>query len=57
MSYDGGKSWLKMDAQPVGQFYTIAVDMAEPYNVYGGLQDNGTLKGSSETRWEATSAR
>ncbi len=52
VSYDGGASWLKLDRQPVGQFYSINVDMAEPYNVYGGLQDNGTLKGSSRTRWE-----
>jgi photosystem II stability/assembly factor-like uncharacterized protein len=52
ITYDGGKSWLKLDRQPVGQFYSINVDMAEPYNVYGGLQDNGTLKGSSRTRWE-----
>jgi photosystem II stability/assembly factor-like uncharacterized protein len=52
LSYDGGKTWLKLDGQPVGQFYAIAVDLAEPYNVYGGLQDNGTLKGSSKTRWE-----
>lgn len=52
ISYDGGKTWLKLDAQPVGQFYTINVDMAEPYNVYGGLQDNGTVKGSSTSRWE-----
>ena len=47
VSYDGGASWLKLDAQPVGQSYTLAVDMAEPYNVYTGLQDNGTWKGSS----------
>lgn len=52
ISYDGGKTWLKLDRQPVGQFYTVAVDMDTPYNVYGGLQDNGTLKGSSRTRWE-----
>jgi photosystem II stability/assembly factor-like uncharacterized protein len=52
VSYDGGKTWLKMDAQAVGQFYTIAVDMAEPYNVYGGLQDNGTWVGSSTRRWD-----
>ncbi len=50
VSYDGGDSWLKLDAQPVGQFYTVAVDMAEPYNIYGGLQDNGVLKGSSTSR-------
>jgi photosystem II stability/assembly factor-like uncharacterized protein len=52
VSYDGGKSWLKLDAQPVGQFYAVALDMADPYNIYGGLQDNGSYKGSSKTRWE-----
>ena len=50
VSYDGGKSWLKLDAQPMGQFYTVAVDLADPYNIYGGLQDNGVLKGSSRSR-------
>ncbi len=50
-SFDGGKSWQKLDHQPVGQFYTIAVDMEKPYNIYGGLQDNGTLKGSSSNLW------
>jgi len=48
VSYDGGQSWLKLDRQPVAQSYAVAVDMAEPYNVYTGLQDNGTLKGSSK---------
>jgi len=52
VSYDAGVTWRSVDAQPVGQFYTIHADMAEPYNVYGGLQDNGTWKGSSHTRWE-----
>ncbi|HPI96975.1 MAG TPA: glycosyl hydrolase, partial [Gammaproteobacteria bacterium] len=51
-SYDGGEHWRKLDYQPVGQFYTVNVDMEEPYNVYGGLQDNGTLKGSSKTDWK-----
>jgi len=50
-SFDGGKNWRKLDYQPVGQFYTIAVDNKTPYNVYGGLQDNGTLTGSSATDW------
>jgi photosystem II stability/assembly factor-like uncharacterized protein len=50
-SYDGGYHWRKLDYQPVGQFYTVNVDMEKPYNVYGGLQDNGTLKGSSKTNW------
>ncbi len=52
VSYDGGKTWLKLDAQPLGQFYAITYDMADPYNVYGGLQDNGSYKGSSKTQWE-----
>jgi photosystem II stability/assembly factor-like uncharacterized protein len=56
VSYDGGQTWLKLDAQPVGQFYTIGVDMAEPFNIYGGLQDNGTWKGSSEAKWDDAEA-
>jgi photosystem II stability/assembly factor-like uncharacterized protein len=52
VSYDGGKTWVKVDAQPLGQFYTVNVDMAEPYNVYGGLQDNGTIRCSSSNRWK-----
>ena len=55
MSYDGGRSWLKLNPVPVGQFYTVTVDMAEPYNVYGGLQDNGVWKGSSRTDLRAGS--
>ena len=50
-SYDGGENWRKLDYQPVGQFYTVDVDMEKPYNVYGGLQDDGTLKGSSQNDW------
>ncbi len=52
MSYDGGQTWVKIDAQPLGQFYTVNVDMAEPYNVYGGLQDNGTIRCASNNRWK-----
>jgi photosystem II stability/assembly factor-like uncharacterized protein len=50
VTYDGGKSWLKLAYVPVGQFYTVEVDMAKPYNIYGGLQDNGVYKGSSRSR-------
>ncbi len=49
VSYDGGESWVRLDAQAVGQSYTLGVDMAEPYNVYTGMQDNGTWKGSSQS--------
>lgn len=52
VSYDGGQTWVKLDAQPLGQFYTVNVDMAEPYNVYGGLQDNGTIRCASTNRWQ-----
>lgn len=47
ISYDGGGQWIKCNSPAVGQFYAVAVDEAEPYNVYGGLQDNGSWKGNS----------
>ncbi|HEX9974905.1 MAG TPA: glycosyl hydrolase, partial [bacterium] len=50
LSYDGGKTWWKLNSVPVGQFYSVQVDMAEPYNIYGGLQDNGVYKGSSKAK-------
>ena len=47
ISYDDGTSWFKANTPAVGQFYAITVDNARPYNVYGGLQDNGSWMGSS----------
>lgn len=47
ISYDNGENWFKANTPAVGQFYAIAVDNATPYNVYGGLQDNGTWYGPS----------
>jgi photosystem II stability/assembly factor-like uncharacterized protein len=49
LTYDGGETWQKLNFTSVGQFYAVNVDMAEPYNIYGGLQDNGTFKGSSRS--------
>ncbi|EMR04391.1 WD40/YVTN/BNR-like repeat-containing protein [Cesiribacter andamanensis] len=49
ISYDGGAHWRHVNNMSTGQFYTVAVDMETPYNVYGGLQDNGVLKGSSQS--------
>ena len=49
LTYDRGETWQKLNFVPVGQFYAVNVDMAEPYNIYGGLQDNGTYKGSSKS--------
>lgn len=41
MTYDDGESWNKLNVASVGQFYAIYADNQKPYNVYGGLQDNG----------------
>ncbi len=41
ISYDDGESWTKLNVPSVGQFYAVQVDNQKPYNVYGGLQDNG----------------
>lgn len=46
---DGGESWDHVDNLPVSQFYNISVDNSLPYRVSGGLQDNGTWVGPSET--------
>ncbi len=45
ISRDMGKTWVFADNIPVGQFYHINVDMDHPYNVYGGMQDNGSWAG------------
>ena len=50
ITYDNGAHWFKANTPAVGQFYNITIDMAKPYNVYGGLQDNGTWFGSSATK-------
>ena len=50
ITYDDGKHWFKANTPSVGQFYNIAVDDAKPYNVYGGLQDNGVWYGPSITK-------
>ncbi|MEM6377021.1 MAG: hypothetical protein AAF705_02335, partial [Bacteroidota bacterium] len=47
VTYDGGKNWFHPDDQPLAQFYAIGLDMDYPYNIYGGLQDNGSVKGPS----------
>ncbi len=45
ISRDGGKTWRFIGNLPVGQFYHINVDNDFPYNVYGGMQDNGSWGG------------
>jgi photosystem II stability/assembly factor-like uncharacterized protein len=50
ISYDAGKNWFKANSPAVGQFYAINVDNEKPYNVYGGLQDNGSWYGKSTNK-------
>jgi photosystem II stability/assembly factor-like uncharacterized protein len=50
ITYDNGDHWFKANTPSVGQFYSVFVDNAKPYNVYGGLQDNGVWYGSSTNR-------
>jgi hypothetical protein len=56
---DGGTRWEHVVNLPVSQFYHVSVDMADPYHVYGGLQDNSSWVadssypgGVSNSRWE-----
>ena len=48
ISRDGGENWRFVSNVPVSQFYHIALDNDTPYNIYGGLQDNGSWRGPSE---------
>jgi len=50
ITYDDGENWIKNNSPAVGQFYAINVDNALPYNVYGGLQDNGVWKGAHNAK-------
>ena len=53
---DGGKSWRFIGNIPVAQFYHINVDNEFPYNVYGGMQDNGSWRGPAYV-WKAQGIR
>ena len=47
-SWNGGTTMEIVEDLPLSQFYYVSIDNAEPYNVYGGLQDNGCWYGPSE---------
>ena len=49
ISYDFGETWHFVENLPLAQFYHINVDDQLPYNVYGGMQDNGSWKGPACT--------
>jgi len=48
-SWNGGTTMEIVENLPVSQFYQISLDDAEPYNIYGGLQDNGSWYGPSSS--------
>ncbi|NNF18838.1 MAG: hypothetical protein HKN61_03605 [Flavobacteriaceae bacterium] len=48
-SWNGGTTMEIVENMPLSQFYHISVDDATPYNVYGGLQDNGSWYGPSSS--------
>jgi len=50
VTWDGGKNWYHPDELPLAQLYQVGYDMQYPYNVYGGLQDNGSVRGPSSKR-------
>ncbi|HSE26385.1 MAG TPA: hypothetical protein VLB68_32255 [Pyrinomonadaceae bacterium] len=50
VTYDQGTTWEFVNTIPAAQLYAVAVDMRKPYYVYGGLQDNGSWGGPSQTR-------
>jgi len=59
ISYDGGVKWWKGENLPISQFYHVSVDDKDPYQVFGGLQDNSVWAGDSaypggitNGRWE-----
>jgi len=56
ISHDRGKTWRFAENIPVAQFYHINVDMEIPFNVMGGLQDNGSWVGPSKV-WRAGGIR
>jgi len=55
VSNDRARTWRHVRSLPVSQFYHVSHDMEWPYNVYGGLQDNGSWKGPSRSPGGITS--
>ncbi|MFC1500380.1 WD40/YVTN/BNR-like repeat-containing protein [Candidatus Zixiibacteriota bacterium] len=49
ISWDRAETFLFVSSLPVSQFYRVGVDNAVPFNIYGGLQDNGSWYGPSAT--------
>ena len=57
VSWDGGNRWWKTANLPISQFYHVSLDDKDPYNVYGGLQDNSSWVGPSAAPGGITNAK
>lgn len=55
-SWNGGTTFEIVENLPLSQFYHISVDNEDPYNVYGGLQDNGSWYGPNLSGGGVTAA-
>ncbi len=55
VSHDRAANWDFVNNLAIGEFYNLAVDMRDPYFIYGGLQDNQTWGGPNRTRFEVDS--
>ncbi|MCI0457857.1 MAG: PDZ domain-containing protein [Gemmataceae bacterium] len=49
VTYDRMTHWDHLNHLAIGQFYHVAVDNRRPYHIYGGLQDNGSWGGPSQS--------
>jgi photosystem II stability/assembly factor-like uncharacterized protein len=47
ISYDRGKTSHHAYNLPLTEWYAVGVDMEDPYNIFGGLQDHDSWKGPS----------
>jgi len=55
LSHDRAATWDFLNNMAAGEFYNLAVDLREPYRIYGGLQDNQSWGGPSQTRFDPES--
>jgi photosystem II stability/assembly factor-like uncharacterized protein len=63
ITFNGGKSWTPQNEMPTAQFYRVAADNLFPYHLYGGQQDNSSVRiqsrhtggyGIGEKQWAAS---
>lgn len=49
ITYDGGNKWTNFFSKiPTTQFYTVSYDMEKPFNIFGAVQDEGTMSGNEQ---------